>query len=83
MAIKPAAQSEAQQADTPTNATPAPTRTAQPLRLGTVVNVVVAPEVVLINNETGTRFVPGVPTPQTVTPTLIRRVEDGDLSIAP
>jgi len=83
MATKPAAQSEVQQADTQTNTTPASAQAPQPLRLGTVVNVVVAEGVILINNETGTRFVPGVPTPQTVTPTLTRRVDDCDLSIAP
>ncbi|HEX7866539.1 MAG TPA: hypothetical protein VF555_16405 [Variovorax sp.] len=84
MATKPAAQSEAQQPDTQsTTTTTVAAKVSQPLRLGTVVDVLVADGVVLINNETGTRFVAGVRTPQTVTATLVRRIDDGDLTLAP
>lgn len=56
--------------------TPAP---ASLPRLGTVVNVTVAPGALLINNETGALFEDGVATPQTVTVTTLRRLADGDL----
>lgn len=48
-------------------------------RLGTVVDVKVADDMQLINGETGTYFAAGVPTPQTVTITTLRRLDDGDL----
>ena len=51
------------------------------LRLGESVTVVVAADVQLINNESRGRFEPGVPTPQTVTSTLLRRLRDGDLTL--
>ena len=52
------------------------------LRLGELVFVVVAPDVHLVNNESRGRFEAGVRTPQTVTPTLLRRLRDGDLTLA-
>lgn len=55
--------------------------TAHPatLRLGGSVMVKVAPGSMLRNNESGGFFTPDVPTPQTVTVTLLRRLQDGDL----
>lgn len=50
-----------------------------PAALGTVINVVVAEGQVLVNNETGVRFEEGKTTPQTVTVTTLRRLEDGCL----
>ncbi len=52
------------------------------LRLGESVFVTVAPDVHLVNNESRGRFEPGARTPQTVTPTLLRRLRDGDLTLA-
>ena len=52
------------------------------LRLGDSINVTVAAGVVLINRESGGRFEPGVATPQTVTVTTLRRLQDGDLQFA-
>lgn len=52
------------------------------LSLGQSVMVKPAPGVRLVNNETGGYFEADVPTPQTVTPTLIRRLDDGDLLLA-
>lgn len=49
--------------------------------MGETVQVIAAPGVQLRNNETGGFFEPGVPTPQTVTVTLLRRLEDGDLKL--
>lgn len=49
------------------------------LRLGQLVHVTSAADQVLRNNESGGLFEPGVPTPQTVTVTLLRRLQDGDL----
>lgn len=66
---------------TPTTPAPAPSA-SQPLRLGQAVMVKTPDGVRLINNETGGLFDPGVPTPQTVTPTLLRRLQDGDLLLA-
>lgn len=49
-------------------------------RLGDSVMVQLAPGIThLRNNESDSLFDPGVPTPQTVTPTLLRRLADGDL----
>jgi hypothetical protein len=48
-------------------------------RLGTLIDVKVAEGMQLINGETGTYFAAGVPTPQTVTITTLRRLDDGDL----
>lgn len=50
-----------------------------PPRLGTEITVCVADGLVLVNNETGQDFAPGVPTAQTVTVTTLRRLQDGDL----
>lgn len=52
------------------------------LRLGQTVHVHVQAGVRLINTETGGYIEPGVSTPQTVTPTLLRRLHDGDLVLA-
>lgn len=49
--------------------------------MGETVQVMAAPGVLLRNNETGGFFEPGVPTPQTVTVTLLRRLQDGDLKL--
>lgn len=49
--------------------------------LGTTCTVQVAAGVVLMNNETGTHFAPEAPTPVTVTVTLLRRLQDGDLAL--
>ena len=51
-------------------------------RLGDQVSVLVAEGIVLRNSETGVPFAPGVPTLQTVTTTLLRRLADGDLVLA-
>lgn len=51
-------------------------------RLGEVVNVKAPKDTHLINGETGTYFTPGKATPQTVTITTLRRLEDGDLFLA-
>ena len=53
-----------------------------PPRLGEMVHVVVGVGVQLKNNETGGYFPVGVPTPQTVTVTTLRRLADGDLQLA-
>lgn len=47
-------------------------------KLGEIINVQVDEGVVLRNGETGGNFEPGVPTPQTVTLTVLRRLQDGD-----
>ena len=47
--------------------------------LGETVMVRIVPGSLLVNNETGGFFIAGEDTPQTVTPTLLRRVADGDL----
>ncbi|MBY0237082.1 MAG: hypothetical protein K2W93_19040 [Burkholderiaceae bacterium] len=52
------------------------------LRLGATVQVLPVPGVDLVNNESGALFDQGVPTPQTVTTTLLRRLRDGDLTLA-
>lgn len=65
------------------DAAPSTSAPAQPLRMGDTVLVMAAPGVVLINNETGGYIPTGVPTPQTVTVTLLRRLRDGDLVLAP
>lgn len=49
--------------------------------LGSTCVVRVAAGVVLMNNETGARFEPEVDTPVTVTVTLLRRLQDGDLTL--
>lgn len=84
---KTAASSEQLAADTSTAQTPAiactpvPAPAARP-RLGELVHVVIAEGVRLKNNEVGGYFEPGVYTPQTVTTTTLRRLDDGDLQIA-
>lgn len=55
-----------------------PTPRAYP-RMGETVMVQIAPGSLLRNNETGGFFEPFAPTPQTVTVTLLRRLQDGDL----
>lgn len=65
----------------PARGDPAPAAPA--LRIGDSVNVVVADGALLRNNESGTWFVDGESTPQTVTATLLRRLQDGDLVLAP
>ncbi len=50
-----------------------------PCSIGQLVRVQCPAGRVLINNEIGALFAPGVPTPQTVTPTTLRRLADGDL----
>ena len=70
---------------TPVQAAPAFTATdpAQ-LVIGEQIHVTVLPGTVLRNTETGMPFEAGVATPQTVTPTTIRRLLDGDLQqVAP
>lgn len=47
--------------------------------LGQIVTVRVAPGMHVINSEAGAPFEDGVDTPQTVTPTTLRRLADGDL----
>lgn len=76
MAIKPQIISPAREAATPTLA-PRPMP-----RLGEVVRVVVPEGGVLINNETGRLFAPGVPTVQIVTLTTLRRLADEDFALA-
>ncbi|MCU7371564.1 hypothetical protein PEC18_12075 [Paucibacter sp. O1-1] len=49
------------------------------LRLGDSVSVQAPAGSHLRNTESGACFVPEVPTPQTVTTTLLRRLQDGDL----
>lgn len=49
--------------------------------MGETVQVMAARDVLLRNMETGGYFQPGVPTPQTVTVTLLRRLQDGDLQL--
>jgi hypothetical protein len=51
--------------------------------LGSIVNVVVPEGVVLRNTETGALFVPGEATAVTVTVTILKRLEDKDLALAP
>lgn len=64
----------------PNEAAAAPARAATaPLTLGQHVMVKLAGGSVLINTESGGFFAPDTPTPQTVTVTLLRRLQDGDL----
>lgn len=51
------------------------------VRLGSLVTVVVAEGLDLVNNETGELFVAKAPTPQTVTVATLRRLQDGDLAL--
>lgn len=60
---------------------PAPAKVTPPA-LGTSCTVVVGDGVVLMNNDTGVHFTPGVPTPVLVTATTLRRLNDGDLTLA-
>lgn len=64
----------------PAVAAAAPAAVAPPA-LGTVCTVRVAPGIDLMNNETGVLFTPGVATPVTCTVTLLRRLQDGDLTL--
>lgn len=52
------------------------------LSLGQAVMVQAPPGIRLANNESGGYFETNVPTPQTVTPTLLRRLQDGDLLLS-
>lgn len=52
-----------------------------PPALGTACTVRVAAGIDLINNDTGTLFVPEQDTPVTCTVTLLRRLRDGDLTL--
>lgn len=63
--------------------TPAPAAVAPlaPPALGTVCTVRVAKGIDLINNETGVLFVPEQDTPVTCSITLLRRLQDGDLTL--
>lgn len=66
--------------DTP--ATPAVPATALAIpALGAACTVRVAKGIDLLNNETGTLFEPEVDTPVTCTITLLRRLQDGDLTL--
>lgn len=49
------------------------------LRLGSAVTVKLADGVSLHNNEAGVDFAPGQPVQVTVTVTMLRRLQDGDL----
>ena len=64
-------------------ATAAPAASAEKpsVRLGSLVTVVVAEGLDLVNNETGELFVAKAPTPQTVTVATLRRLQDGDLAL--
>ena len=62
----------------------APTKPVVPaatLALGSLVQVKVAEGCMLVNNETGAYFAPDVATPVTVTTTLLRRLQDGDVTL--
>ncbi len=61
-----------------------PGKAAEPLplpALGAVCTVRVAAGVDLMNNETGVLFEPEKDTPVTCTVTLLRRLQDGDLTL--
>lgn len=69
--------------DTATAASPINSVTpAAPPALGTLVHVKVAEGSMLVNNETGAYFAPDMATPVTVTTTLLRRLLDGDVTLA-
>ena len=51
------------------------------LTLGAVCTVRVAKGIDLMNNETGVLFMPDTDTPVTCTITLLRRLQDGDLTL--
>lgn len=61
-------------------ATTAPAARAMPA-LGSTCSVRVAAGVVLMNNDTGALFEPEVDTPVTTTVTLLRRLQDGDVTL--
>jgi hypothetical protein len=62
-------------------AAPAPAPAPAP-RLGEIVNVKVAAGIKLVNNETGQFYAEGTPTPALVNITLLRRLADGDITLA-
>ena len=62
-------------------AAPASPPPVQAPALGTACTVRVAAGIDLINNDTGTLFVPEQDTPVTCTVTLLRRLRDGDLTL--
>lgn len=70
----------AAQGDSTTTSSSAPASRVMPA-LGSTCNVRVAAGIVLMNNETGIRFEPEKDTPVTVTITLLRRLQDGDLTL--
>ncbi|MDR3370716.1 hypothetical protein [Rhodoferax sp.] len=55
--------------------------TAATPAMGSLVQVKVAAGCMLVNNETGAYFEPDVATPVTVTTTLLRRLQDGDVTL--
>ena len=61
-------------------ASTAPATRAMPA-LGSTCNVRVAAGAVLRNNDTGAYFEPEVDTPVTVPVTLLRRIQDGDVTL--
>lgn len=68
----------------PAALTPSADQVNQPTRpaLNTIAKFKVAEGVSLINSETGRYFEAGVATPQLVTVTTLRRLDDGDLQLA-
>lgn len=68
--------------DSKTETVAAPATPAPPPALGTLVHVKVAEGCMLVNNETGAYFAADVATPVTVTTTLLRRLQDGDVTLA-
>lgn len=65
-----------------TRKTPTQQERIAALRLGDTVLVQLPGSAPLRNTETGALFEPGMPTPQTVTVTLLRRLADQDLVLA-
>lgn len=74
-----AASTQAAATELPATAATAPMASSAALRLGNTVMVVLAPGAMLRNTETGGWFEADTPMPQTVTVTLLRRLQDGDL----
>ena len=77
----PQASTQAAATELPTTAAAAPMASSAALRLGNTVMVVLAPGAMLRNTETGGWFEADTPMPQTVTVTLLRRLQDGDLML--
>lgn len=68
--------------DKPTAAAAAARLAAGLPRLGEQCRVLVAPGLLVPNTEAGRYFAEGEVTPQTVTATTLRRLQDGDLWLA-